>query len=111
MKTLKLIVPTLATCCACISNPIVSTHEGATKENSPLKTWLTKSGTTTIQEDSITVMNRTQKDVNHLMMNRIILKDTTYILAIKRQDAIFLGVSEETYNRYVEYVEQLNNKL
>ena len=42
-------------------------------------------------------------------MSRIIFKDSVYILAIKRQDAIFLGVSEETYDRYMEYVEKLNN--
>lgn len=61
-----------------------------------------------VQGDSLFMMNKIQKDVDHLMMNRIIFKDSVYVLAIRREDAIFLGVSEETYDRYVEYVEGLN---
>lgn len=61
-----------------------------------------------MQGDSLFMMNKIQKDVDHLMMNRIIFKDSVYVLAIRREDAIFLGVSEETYDRYVEYVEGLN---
>lgn len=70
---------------------------------------LTKSGMErSVQGDSLFMMNKIQKDVDHLMMNRIIFKDSVYVLAIRREDAIFLGVSEETYDRYVEYVEGLN---
>ena len=61
-----------------------------------------------VQGDSLFMMNKIQKDLDHLMMNRIIFKDSVYVLAIRREDAIFLGVSEETYDRYVEYVEGLN---
>lgn len=70
---------------------------------------LTKSGMErSVQGDSLFMMNKIQKDLDHLMMNRIIFKDSVYVLAIRREDAIFLGVSEETYDRYVEYVEGLN---
>lgn len=59
--------------------------------------------------DSLTMLSRQQSDVDNLMMGRVIFKDSVYTLAIKREDAIFLGVSEKTYDRYQEYVEQLNN--
>ena len=43
------------------------------------------------------------------MLSRVIKKDDIYILSIKREDAIFLGVDNETYDRYLDYVERLNS--
>ena len=45
------------------------------------------------------------------MMNRIIYRDSVYTLSIKRQDAIFLGIPEDTYDKYVDYVNTLNTKV
>lgn len=50
-----------------------------------------------------------QGDIDHLMLNRIIKKDDIYILAIKREDANFLGIDNTTYDRYLDYVERLNS--
>lgn len=77
------------------------------KKDSPLRAILTKSDSG-IQEDSLTMMSKIQKDLDHLMMSRIIFKDSTFILGIKRQDAIFLGIPEEMFNSYIEYVARLN---
>ena len=43
------------------------------------------------------------------MLSRIIKKEGIYILSIKREDAIFLGVDNETYDRYLDYIERLNS--
>lgn len=61
------------------------------------------------QEDSLVVMSRLQSDVDYLMMSRVLQKDGLFVLAIKREDALFLGVSEAVYDHYVEYVYRLNN--
>ena len=72
---------------------------------------LTTRGTIPIEEDSLTVRSKQQSDVDHLMMSRIIHKNGQYVLAIKKEDALFLGVSEEVYNKYVEVVNAYNAVL
>ena len=98
----------LLACISCVDNPLDSKQENHSKKDTSLRSILTKSGTIYPQEDSLTMMNKIQKDVDYLMMNRIILKDSVFILGIKRQDALFIGVSEDVYDRYVEYVARLN---
>ena len=98
----------LLACISCVDNPLDSKQENHSKKDTSLGSILTKSGTIYPQEDSLTMMNKIQKDVDYLMMNRVILKDSVFILGIKRQDALFLGVSEDVYDRYVEYVARLN---
>lgn len=110
MKRHYFIVPAMLTLCiSCINNPLDSKQDEQLKNGSPLRSLLSKSGST-IQEDSLTIMSNIQKDIDHLMMNRIVFKDSIYILAIKRQDAIFLGVPEAVYDRYIEYVAGLNQQ-
>ena len=112
MKSFSVVVLLmLALCCACVNNPLDSKQEDQISKTKPLKALLTKSGIPPVQEDSLTMMSKLQKDVNHLMMNRITLKDSVYVLSIKRQDAIFLGISEEIYDRYLEYVISLNEGI
>lgn len=36
-------------------------------------------------------------DVDNLMMGRVIQQNSIFILAIKREDALFLGVSADIY--------------
>ena len=97
-------------CVSCINNPLDSKHEDHNKHDSPLRTLLTKTSST-FQEDTLTMMSKTQKDVDYLMMNRVIFKDSIFVLSIKRQDAIFLGVPEDVYERYAEYVLKLNENV
>ena len=37
--------------------------------------------------------------------------NNTFVLSIKREDAIFLGIPSELYDSYVDYVEKLNNNM
>ena len=60
------------------------------------------------QPDSLTMLNLMQSDIDNLMINRVTFRDGAYVLTIKREDALFLGVSEEVYDSYVEYVDKLN---
>jgi hypothetical protein len=107
---LILVLSALFLCVSCINNPLDSISEEEHQTGKSIRYQLTKSNTAVI-EDSLTVMSKLQKDVNHLMMNRIIFKDSVYVLSIKREDAIFLGVPEDTYDKYVDYVNTLNTKV
>lgn len=60
--------------------------------------------------DSLTMISRSQSDVDNLMMSRIVLRDSTYILSINREAASYLGVSDEVYDKYLDYIEELNTK-
>ena len=62
-----------------------------------------------VLEDSLAVMSKLQSDVDYLMMSRVLQKDGVFVLAIKREDALFFGISEAVYDHYVDYVNQLNN--
>jgi hypothetical protein len=56
------------------------------------------------------IKSRLQADLDNLMMGRIIYVDSMYVLAIKKEDALFLGVTDEIYDSYLGYVERLNEK-
>lgn len=58
--------------------------------------------------DTLLSMSRVQSDVNNLVMGRIVVIDSVFVLSLKKEDALFLGVSEEIYDKYLEYVERLN---
>ena len=64
---------------------------------------------TIVKDDSITMVSRVQGDLNNLMLSRIVKRDDIYVLSIKREDEIFLGVSNELYDTYIEYVDVLNS--
>ena len=45
------------------------------------------------------------------MINRVIFKDSVYVLGISRNSAYDIGVSKELYDKYLEYVDELNSTL
>lgn len=94
---------------SCIENAIDANHN---KENEPftLESLFTRSAGTE-QDDSLTMKHKLQSDVDNLMMNRVLFKDSVYVLAIKRNDAVFLGVPEDVYDWYVEYVAEMNEQM
>ena len=55
------------------------------------------------------MISEIQGDIDNLMLSRVIKKDDLYILSIKREDAIFLGVDNETYDRYLGMFYKLVN--
>lgn len=105
-----LFVLTLIVCCSCVENPIDS--QQLEEQNIPrsLRSLMTKSSSTP-QEDSLTIMSKLQSDVDNLMMGRVIKKDSLFVLAIKKEDALFLGVSQDIYDKYLDYVDRLNEHL
>ena len=42
--------------------------------------------------------------------SRIVLRDSIYVLSINREAASYLGVSQEVYDKYLDYIEELNTK-
>lgn len=97
-------------CCSCVENTIDSQHLEEQNQQRSLRSLMTKSSSVP-QEDSLTIMSKLQSDVDNLMMGRVIQKDSLFVLAIKKEDAIFLGVSEEVYDKYLDYVDRLNEHL
>lgn len=73
------------------------------------KTFVTTRSIIITREDSLKMISNVQGDIDNLMLSRIIKKEGIYILSIKREDAIFLGVDNETYDRYLDYIERLNS--
>lgn len=57
------------------------------------------------------IMSKLQSDVDNLMMGRVFKKDSLYVLAIKKDDALSLGVSEDVYDKYLDYIDRLNEYL
>lgn len=94
-----------------MSNPLDSQIERNGETTTiTLQSILTKSGISE-QEDSLSLANKLQSDVDNLMMGRVVFKDSIYILAISRDNAVFLGVNDTIYNHYLEYVASLNENL
>ncbi len=110
MKRLFFLFSMLSICWSCVENTVDSQHEAEQKKPRTLRSLVTRSSGM-MQEDSLTVKSRLQSDVDNLMMGRVIMKDSIFVLAIKREDAIFLGVSEEVYDSYLNYVDRLNEHL
>lgn len=98
----------LLTCSSCIENAIDSRQE---EEDRPLtlESLLTRSSGM-VQEDSLTMKYKLQSDVDHLMMSQILYKDSVFILAMKKEEAEFLGISDEMYEKYLNYVMSLNEQ-
>ncbi len=105
MKNLSYLI-IVALLSSCVENNVDSTINTREDENRTLSSLLTKSSS--IQEDSLTVMSKLQSDTDNLMMNRIIFKDSVFVLALKKEDAVFLGITESTYDIYIDYVNRLN---
>ena len=97
-------------CSSCIENTVDAQYEEDSEKPKTLRSLMTKSGTIP-QEDSLTVKSKLQSDIDNLMMGRVIQKDGIFVLAFKREDAEFLGVSDDVYDRYMDYVDRLNNQL
>lgn len=93
-----------------MENTIDSQHTEEQDKPRTLRSLMTRSSSVP-QEDSLTMMSKLQSDVDNLMMGRVIKKDSVFILAIKREDALFLGVSEDVYDKYLDYIDRLNEHL
>ncbi len=94
----------------------VQEHEELKPEESPSTGGITfddllsdtKAGNITSTLDSLNLQSKLQSSKDNLMLGRIILADGVYTRLISKEDALFFGISEETYERYVAYTEELN---
>lgn len=94
---------------SCYSVPVsIDTQKIENTKGNNMRLATTRSAFIT-REDSLKMISDIQGDIDNLMLSRVIKKDDIYILSIKREDAIFLGVDNETYDRYLDYVERLNS--
>lgn len=113
MKTSKLVgvFVTATMLTACVSDPteVDKNLPDSKPEHESLESLLTRSEAVEAV-DSITMIGRSQSDVDNLMMSRIVLRDSTYVLSINREAANYLGVSDEIYDKYLDYIEELNTK-
>lgn len=110
MKRYFYVTILLFLCCACVENTVDSQHVEEHDGPRTLRSLLTKSSMMP-QEDSLTIMSKLQSDVDNLMMGRVLQRDSVFVLAIKKEDALFLGISEDVYDRYLDYVDRLNEQL
>ena len=44
-------------------------------------------------------------------MNRIVFRDSAYVLSLSQEAAAIIGIPNDIYNRYLGYVEELNTQL
>ncbi len=95
---------------SCVGNLVDSSAESEKDANKKHPKSIVKRSAALAPADSISIISRLQSDVDHLMMGRVVQRDSVFVLAIKKQDAAFLGVSEEVYDRYQRYVDELNEK-
>ncbi|MBO7279045.1 MAG: hypothetical protein J6U70_05540 [Bacteroidales bacterium] len=95
---------------SCVDHSMDPQYLDEQEKTGGLRSLITKSPSTP-QEDSLTIMSKLQSDVDNLMMGRVIKKDSLFVLAIKREDALFLGVSEDVYDKYLDYIDRLNEHL
>ena len=111
MKKLLSIFAVIAMLNSCVSDPIEEDRNLSDNrsQRESLESILTRSATEE-PVDSITMISRSQSDVDNLMMSRIVLRDSIYVLSINREAASYLGVSQEVYDKYLDYIEELNTK-
>jgi hypothetical protein len=93
----------------CVQNTVDSQYLEMDTARPTLRSLVTKSQNLE-SVDSLVIKSRLQADLDNLMMGRIIYVDSMYVLAIKKEDALFLGVTDEIYDSYLGYVERLNEK-
>lgn len=59
--------------------------------------------------DSLNVLQVMQSDIDVIMLNHINLTEGRYSLNLSEEEALSIGVDEETYSRYKAMVDELNN--
>ena len=108
MNKLLLTATTLLLFSSCVEEKISSQQDVDGLPHSLNSLLKTKSAPIS-ETDSLKILSKLQSSIDNLMLGRVLMKDSVYILAIKKEDALFLGVSEDVYNQYLEYVDNLNS--
>ena len=96
------------TCFSCSRNELEFIDTVVDEQPLSIKSLATKSSAPTYILDSLQLELLLQSDPDILMINRTVFKDGIYSLAISRESAYDVGVTQETYDMYLEYLELLN---
>lgn len=96
---------------SCSRNILEGVSPEASTEVCDIESHLTKSGAPSCQMDSLELAVFFQTDKDHIMINRVIFKDSVYVLGISRSSAYDIGISKDLYDKYLEYVDELNRTL
>ena len=115
MKRILYLISALALFVACDENTVDSMQTSSDEKDEPKTLYdymnRSRSNVSSALTDSLKILSIAQSDVNTMMMNQVCQKDGIFILAISRTDALSLGVSDELYDYYVDYVARLNEQL
>ena len=80
------------------------------EEKKEMRTLRTKSSITGVSPaDSLQMVYEAQSSKSALLQGMVIKMNGGWVLAISRDDASLLGVSDSLYSNFVEYVNRLNN--
>lgn len=109
MKRIIILSFLAVACLSCSRNVLEVTDKTVDGQPLSLKSIATKSSASMYSLDSLQLELLLQTDADNLMINRIVFKDSLYVLSISRESAYDVGVTQETYDKYLEYIEQLNN--
>ena len=110
MKKFIVFVSALLLFSSCVEEQVAPQQENnETKRH--LRSLLKTKSSPLSPADSLKILSVIQSDLDNLMLGRVIMKNGKYILSVKKEDALFLGVSEVVYNKYIEYVDNLNASL
>lgn len=107
MKRIIFLIALLSVCNACIENPIDSQQTFSNDGKRTFKSLMTRS-VAPKSIDSLRMISLFQSNFDNMIMNQIIMKDSVLVLAISSEEATDLGIPQEMYNRYVDYVSRLN---
>ncbi len=110
MRGIIVLIATLGLVVSCTRSTVDDDYQEQNGDRMTLRSLITKSSGTTTQYDSLEKRKLIQNDEDNLMMSRIVYKDSIYVLAISRSSAKNVGVSEEMYDKYLEYVSILNSQ-
>ena len=61
--------------------------------------------------DSVEMVSRGQSDKEILLMNQVWFRDGRFTLDLSKEDAESLGIPGELYDKYFQYVEEVNKSL
>lgn len=108
MKQFCCITVIVLICVSCVDNVVDSQYIESGSDNSRNLYSIMRRSMISLPIDTLAMMSMIQSDINTLMMSRVVKVDSVFVLALKKEDAEFLGVTEDVYEKYLDYVEKLN---
>lgn len=70
-----------------------------------------EAGSLNVEKDSLRIQNELQSDSELMILDRIIYKNSVYILDLSAEEAADLDIPNEIYEKYKGYVNALNDNV